>query len=469
MPVRRWRTAVVGGVATATLLAGAAVAAPSSGAGTVGSEGAGDPYFPRAGNGGIDVVRYDLRLDYDPPSSPRRLVGRLDGVAVITLRTTQRLTRFDLDLRGLRAERVRVDGRLARFSHGRGELRIRPARTLPAGEVVEVRIAYGGRTGRPRDLGGALYGWVTTADGAMVASQPDGSSTWFPVSDHPTDKARFRFRVRVPEGLVAVANGLPVDRTTRRGHTAWSWHAADPMAPYLATVTVGNFRLDRYRDRSTGVLVVDAVDRDLPRSAAAGLAATGDMLDFFERRFGPYPFAAYGAIVDDDDLGYALETQTRSLFSGAAEEEVVAHELAHQWLGNHVSVERWADIWLNEGWATYATWLWAEHAHGRPARRAYDAVRAIPASDPFWHTVLADPGPRGLFDAPVYDRGAATLHALRTRLGDRDFLRLARLWVWRHGGGNAGTADFQALAEEVSGTDLSGFFDAWVRTPRKPA
>lgn len=462
---RRWRRSLVG-VVTLAVVAGLALPAASAPDRTEGAVGAGDPYFPRAGNGGIDVLRYDLSLDYDPPARASRLVGRLDGVAVITLRTTQRLTRFDLDLRGLRAERVRVDGRPARFTQVPNELRIRPARTLRSGEVVKVRVVYGGATGRPTDLEGALYGWVTTADGAMVVSQPDGSATWFPVSDHPTDKARYRFAVRVPRGLVAVANGLPDGHTTRRGHTTWRWDAPDPMAAYLATATIGDFELRR--SRAGGVPVVDAIDADLPASAAAGLSQTDAMMRFLTGRFGAYPFGSYGAIVDDDSVGYALETQTRSFFSRSADESTVVHELAHQWMGNAVSVHRWADIWLNEGWASYAEWMWSEHRGGATAAQSYDRVMAVPADDDLWHSVLADPGPRGLFAPAIYDRGAATLHALRTRIGDDDFFRLARRWVARYSGGTASTRDFQALAETVSGEDLGDFFDTWVRTASKP-
>lgn len=469
MPSRRRNTLLALGSAVAAIaLLGApsvAVAAPPEY--TPGADGAGDPYFPLAGNGGTDVVHYDLDLDYTPaPPDPAPLEGRLDGVATIDLVPTQDLSRFNLDLRGLTATEVTVAGKPATFTQTTNELIITPTKKVKAGKAVQVVITYGGTTTRPTDIEGALYGWVTTRDGAMVVSEPDGSATWFPVNDHPTDKSTYTFEITVPEGLVAVANGLLTGSETADGSTTWSWDAPDPMAAYLATATVGNFTLDQYT-AANGTPIIDALDAEVPSDNYAALALTSDMLVFFEERYGPYPFNSYGAIVDDDSVGYALETQTRSFFSLWAREGTIAHELAHQWMGDHVSPYRWADIWLNEGWATYSEWMWNEEQGRDTAAESFDALMADDEFD--WGTVVADPGPFGLFLDPVYDRGAATLHALRVKIGDDAFFELAQAWVERFGGGTASTQDFVGLAEEVSGQDLEAFFDVWLYTPAKPS
>lgn len=473
MSSRRRRSALlaVGSAVAAIALVGApsaALAAPP--VYSPGDDGAGDPYFPLTGNGGYDVVHYDLDLDYTPaPPDPAPLAGRLDGVATIDLVPTQDLSRFNLDLRGLTATSVTVAGKGATFTQTENELVITPTKKVKDGKKAQVVVTYGGTTTRPTDIEGVLYGWVTTRDGAMVVSEPDGAATWFPVNDHPTDKATYSFEITVPEGLVAVANGLPsADPTTADGKTTWYWDAPDPMAAYLATASVGDYQVNEYT-AANGTPIFDAVDPARLGDPVAGLARTSDMLVYFESVYGPYPFNSYGAIVDDDTVGYALETQTRSFFSRNAREGTVAHELAHQWMGDHVSPYRWADIWLNEGWATYSEWLWSEHRGQGTAQEAFDDVMAIPADDvDFWGVVVADPGPFGLFVAPIYDRGAATLHALRVEIGDDAFFELAQTWVERFGGGTASTADFIALAEEVSGQDLEAFFDVWLSTPAKP-
>ncbi|WP_035812591.1 M1 family metallopeptidase [Jiangella gansuensis] len=465
----------IGAAVAAALLAVTTAVAPAAGAAagqssrpSPGEPGAGDPYFPLAGNGGYDAVHYDLDLRYQPPTpAPAPLTGELDGVATITIVPTRHLTRFDLDLRGLEVESVAVRGRPAEFTREGDELIITPKTILPRGKAVDVVVTYGGATGRPTDIEGALYGWVTTRDGAMVASEPEGSMTWFPVNDHPTDKATYDVAVTVPEGLVAVGNGDLVGATTQDGRTTWSWSSREPMASYLVTASVGNYEL-RQTTTPDGLPLIDAIDRDLPPSATAGLAQTAEMIAFFEGRFGPYPFSSYGAIVDDDSVGYALETQTRPIYSRRATESTVAHELAHQWMGNSVSPARWQDIWLNEGWATYAEWLWAEHDGGPTAAARFDEVMAIPADNSFWQVVVADPGPLGLFAGAVYDRGAATLYALRSQIGADAFDRLSMEWPSRHADSTATTEDFQALAEKVSGQDLAEFFDVWVRTAGKP-
>ena len=181
-----------------------------------------------------------------------------------------------------------------------------------------------------------------------------------------------------------------------------------------------------------------------------------EIIRFMAGVFGPYPFATSGGIIDDAaEIGFALETQTRPVYSrwffGGPEgnDFVFVHELAHQWYGDSLAVARWQDIWLNEGFATYAEWLWSEEEGFGTAQEIFDfwADEAIPPDDPFWALTIGDPGPDRLFDFAVYVRGAMTLHALRLEIGDADFFDLLETWATSRAGGNVTTPEFIALAE----------------------
>jgi aminopeptidase N len=463
---------------------------------SAGAPGAGDAYFPYAGNGGYDVQHYDLDITYTPPPAvPAPLVGQFEGVATIDLVATQDLDAFNLDLRGMEVESVTIDGKMLRELRTPGqrgrvdgpvwwheqddeqriwELTLQPRPKIKAGTSVEVVVEYGGETTRPRDIGGDLYGWVTMRDGAFVANQPDGAMTWYPVSDHPTDKASYSFEITVPEGKVAVANGLPSrDPVTTDGWTTWFWDAPDLQASYLTTASVGDYEVRPTYYSSSGIPILDFVDTKLTtnqrNTSNASLSWQPEMLDLFEELFGPYPFNSYGSIVDNDSVGYALETQTRPIYSSQANEGTVAHEAAHMWFGNAVSPARWQDIWLNEGWATYLTWIWNDHRGIRTVQQAFDAWYAPARTPAYWALPIGDPGPTNLFATQVYNRGAATVHALRVKIGDEAFFAGARLWLERYDDATGTTEDFITVYEEVSGQDLTEFFDIWLFRPVKPS
>lgn len=490
--LRRIAIVAVLAAAGAGTVNGTAQAAPGhDGAGYVaGASGSGDEYFPYAGNGGYDVLNYDLALRYTPPSDPAVLEGTLNGVATVTLRATQDLQSLNFDLRGLDVTSVRIDGKAAKHGKSQGgdsaewsqaqddanriwELTIGLQPRLKAGQKTTIVIEYGGTTGRPLDTTGALYGWVTTADGAMVVNEPEGAATWYPVNDDPEDKATYTFRITVPEGKTAVANGLPSGRpATKAGWTTWTWTASDPMASYLSTAGVGDFALS-YDKGPRGLPIINAIDDGVTGAelaeTQASLALQPKMIAFLEGEFGRYPFEAFGAIVDDDTVEYALETQTRPVYSGTAGEYTVLHELGHQWFGNSVSPSDWRDIWLNEGWATYLEWLWAEHQGVATMPQQFmDAVAYLDAENR-WALNIADPGRDNLFAAQVYLRGAASLHALRAKIGDKAFLAGARLWLTRYNDSTAATEDFETVMEKASGRQLDAFFDDWLREGDRPA
>jgi hypothetical protein len=208
----------------------------------------------------------------------------------------------------------------------------------------------------------------------------------------------------------------------------------------------------------------------------ASFARQPEIIGFLEGYFGRYPYRDAGGTVDDlRGLGFALENQTRPIYSRdfftdpLKGDSVVVHELAHQWVGDSVSVAAWQHIWLNEGFATFAEWLWSEREGLGTVQEIFDSIASIPADDPFWSVRIGDPGPDAIFDFAVYARGAMTLQALRQAVGDEDFFRILREWAQLNAGGNVATVGFIGLAEKISGEELSPLFDEWLFTDGKPA
>ncbi len=461
--LRRVSMTVLGTALALSMATPAQAAAPRPG-----SIGAGDPYFPRQGNGGYDVSGYALELRYDPATR------RLGGTAQITARATQALSRFDLDLRrSLHASAVRVNGEHATFSQPADlvqELVVTPAHPIARGATVRVEVDYAGTATDVTDPDGSPDGWIPTDDGAFVASEPQGSPSWFPVNDSPTDKASYRVSVTVPKGLTAVSNGALLRHTTTGAWTTWAWRIARPISSYLVTATVGRFTLSTGRT-AAGVPYLIAVDPRLVDHTRAVLAKLPAMVDYYTSVYGRYPFGSAGAIVDvAPQVGYALETATRPVFDRAPDELTLAHELAHQWYGDDVTLARWRDIWLNEGFAEFSAWLWDEHrGHESTAQHLIELFKQ-PATSSVWNPPPADPGDAAnLFDNSVYERGAGALAALREKLGDPTFFSIMRGWVREHAYGIATVPQFTAYAERVSGRDLSQFFDVWLYRAAKPS
>jgi aminopeptidase N len=434
-----------------------------------GAPGLGDTLFPSLGNGGYDVLHYTIDLTVD------ETLSGLDGVAALDLLPTQPLSAFNLDFAGLMVESVTVNGTPATFARVPPELTITPAEPLAAGEQARVEIAYRGQAITRSGFSG---GWARHEAGVFVASQPGGAQNWFPVNDHPLDKATYTFIITVPAPYVVAANGFLKDTAASADgeQITYVWSIEHPMASYLATVNIGDFAV-RYDQTARGLPIRNYFPVALADEGERVFSQTDDMLDYFETIFGPYPFDVYGVVVADADLAFALETQTLSLFGrnilsptgwGGPEmaQEVVAHELAHQWFGNSVALTDWRDLWLNEGFASYAQVLWIEYRNG--AEAAEDKLRA-------WYSILdnamvrlggagapGNPPANNLFNSAVYLRGGWTLHALRLAVGDDTFFETLRTYAARYQHANATTADFIAVAEQVSGQDLDALFDAWL-------
>ena len=440
-----------------------------------GSEGIGDPYFPTAGNGGYDALHYEIALKVDP------IAGTVAGSVTVESRAVQDLDSFDLDFSGLDIEGVRVGGLSAEYRRKKQELIIECPGRVAAGETFATEVIYSGKPVPQTDSDALSVGWQHVGDTIYTLDEPQGAATWFPVNDHPSDKATYLFRITVPKPYVAAANGVLVTTEDKGADQTFVWEMRQPLASYLATITVGEYQVQEMI-APNGVAIRNYFAPEVAEAAEVAFARTGEMLAFYADLFGPYPFDVYGVVVPDVDTGAAMENQTLSLFGRDVLAErmsdpvigavYLSHELAHQWFGNSVTITRWKDIWLNEGFATYASWLWLEHDSGREmldeqVRQSLGMLANEKEPPP------GDPGADDLFGASVYRRGALTLHALRLTVGDDTFFRILRAWVSRYQHGNVWTEDLIALAGEeaqnLPGTDLAGLFETWLYGDGLPA
>ncbi|MFD0143903.1 MULTISPECIES: M1 family metallopeptidase [unclassified Streptomyces] len=464
----RSRVGLAGALA-ALLVLGGCTAAADDGVdvggvrGTPGAAGLRDPYFPKLGNGGYDVTHYALDLRYEPRQ------GRLDATAMITARATQDLSAFNLDLAGLSVASASVNDVPAAVNRAGNELTLRPRDDIDKGDVFRAKVTYAGVPRTITDADGSQEGWLRTADGALALGQPAGSMAWFPGNHHPSDKATYDITLTVPAGTQAISNGVRTSERTANGRTTSVWRVAEPMASYLATVGVGRY-VTKASATPSGLPVLTAADPTVAAKSAPLLDRIPEIVAWQEENFGPYPFSATGAIVErTGDAGYALETQTRPVFpQDAFTPEILAHELAHQWYGNSVTPATWQDIWLSEGFAVYAEWLYAEDFEDTPAQRSFDAAVAVDAN---WAFPPAEPpAAENLFDPPVYQRGAMVVHKIRQAVGDEKFFEILAGWPAAHRHGTASTADFTAYVEDVAGRDLDDeVWDVWLYGKGRPA
>lgn len=498
------------------LCAGAAQAKPGGGF-KPGARTLGDPILPQLGNGGYEARHYDIDLDFDPAAN------RFDSaVTTMTARATQSLSELSLDFQRLPIRDVEVDGRDARFrqveatpdlsddpTHSQPmKLVITPRRGIDKGDRFEVEVDYSGA--QPQvftDPDDSIEGWIpgcfTPAGGSrtcnsyFVVGEPIGSQAWFPSNNHPADKATFDTDLTVPAGDTAFAvgelnGGAP--KPNGDGTTTWSWSEDDPTATYLATASNGDFDYEQstvFESITSRTLpVYNAIDSSgTPAQKAAvrqALARTQEMMNFLADRYGPYPFDSNGALVDrTTGIGYALEVQGKSHYPGnnagpRIGESTLLHEISHQWFGNSATLERWNDIWFNEGWAQLSEWLW----NSTPASSTPDSspeeqfdTNYAEATDEDWSIAPAvlDGDPANLFvEFPTYTRGAMTVQGYREIVGEARFRRLAKRLQSQFAYGNVSTREFIDVARgnaELRGRRarlLKDYFQQWLYGTTKP-
>ena len=437
---------------------------------TDGEPGLGDPYYPQAGNSGYDVTKYQIMINWDPRTQT------ITGTTTISARATQHLNSFYFDL-SLHTDKVSVNGVPAEsIARGFSDVHIKPAQPIAVDSTFQVVVGYSGKPGDIRQ--GDEQPWWSSDGEWTVAGEPESSAWWYPANDHPSDPALMDVSIRVPAGMQAISVGRleSADAGNEKDFDTWHWVARQPMASYLNFMTIGQYELKQGIDR--GLPYVYAVSDKLPpdqrKTAFAALMTSGQRIRTLETMFGPYPFTEIGGVVPAHQLWFGgLETQTRPVYDARSilnrnfEPGLLTHELAHMWFGDNVTVRQWNDIFITEGYASWAQWGAAERTGGRKANDALNrAYERLKDNDNFWKITMIDPGRAHLFDA-VYVRGPMALQALRNVIGDEAFFKFSRDWA--QDPGSRTLEEWMADAQSYTTVDLGPFFRAWIYSPTAPA
>ena len=427
------------------------------------------------GDATIDVTYYglDLRLTHTPNS--------LRGAATITFKsTTAALTSFFLDLNsttattgeGLRVDSVKVGNQKATFQHAQNKLTITLPQPLANGQSLTLTVFYQGVPNSSAQ-GSFRFGRHenNTEPAIWSLSEPYGSPDWFPCKDTPADKAdSSAVRITAPARFVSVSNGKLVSTTDNPdGTRTYAWKNSYPIAQYLISIAMSNYeQFDTPFTYGTQTMpVTHYIYPEILPQVRSNLSLTPTMLSLFTDRFGPYPFLRekYGHAQFGE--GGGMEHQTiSSMVVGALTPTTIAHELAHQWFGDKITCRDWQNIWLNEGFASYAEAVYIESVRGQSGYQSYMNNFMSSARNALGSVYVQDiSNSNNIFNpSRSYAKGATVLHMLRGIVGDSTFFRVLKTYAATPtlAYQNAVTEDFQAVAQQVSGKDLAYFFKQWI-------
>ena len=423
-----------------------------------------DTYLQPSGNQGYDVRSYRLRLRY----GDRRHDIQSARVA-IAARAISPLQSFSLDAkRGLKIDRVTVNGQKARYRKSRGKVIIWDFGVVKANSRLNTTVSYHGRPKPTKDSSGrGRYGWLRTPGGVVTYNEPVGTSTWVPSNDVFYDKARWKVDVRVPKGLIGVSTGRLTKRSTKGNSTRTVWKMKTPIQPYAQVLAIDNFKIKK--GRIAGIPSFVAVAKGSGVSVSKMKQRTRRSINWLTERLGTYPYKDTGAIVVSGGDS-AMETAGRPTYSADpyyTSMATVLHEQAHQWFGNRVTATHARDMWIHEGFATY---LENVEAAERTGRSLDDLVHGQYVTDgwgakfhhQFQTVSLADPTPTYLLNTTVYFRGQAAVHALRHTLGEGMFWRTLKGLANTADGRTTDTAEVLGKIQEISGQNVTAWANTWL-------
>ncbi|MCW5941298.1 MAG: hypothetical protein KIS66_03645 [Fimbriimonadaceae bacterium] len=411
-----------------------------------------------------DVLHY--RLELEPNFTTQRLRGTCD---ILVRSLVDGLREFTIRLADTFTISATVDERVAGLDRqDSAKLRLVLGKAYNRGETFAIRVEYEGSTLAGQGFGSVVF----TTHGSnkpffFTLSEPWFAYTWWPAKDVNTDKATFDVAVTTPSTMLAPSNGtLQRAETLSGGRRRFTWSTDYPMAPYLLSVAATDYVSWReFFSHPGGQMPVDFFtlpEEDTPANREGWNQAVA-MLGTFGDLFGPYPFLSEKYGIYRFGFGGGMEHQTIT-GQGGYGESLTAHELAHQWWGDMITCEGWSDIWLNEGFATYAEALWLENKPGAGPDALKNAMLARRPGSVNGTVWIAEPNSVGrIFNGNFsYRKAGWVLHMLRGIVGRQTFLDILAEYRARHEYATANTEEFIQVAEEVAGRPLRYFFEPWL-------
>jgi len=424
----------------------------------------------------IDVLQYVFELQLSDESDAIR------GTATVAVRFLKPLDSFQLDLtkkdalsgKGMLVSKLEEDGRAVSFSQEKETLTIQLNESAAKGAIRTYRIEYQGIPADGLIISKNKYGQRTF----FGDNWPDRAHNWLPTVDHPSDKATVEFIVTAPEHYQVVANGFQLEETNLKDNLKLThWKEDTPLPTKVMVIGAARFGV-QLAGEVEGTLVSSWV---YPQDRKAGFydySQAKEVLQFFVENIGDYPFeklanvqskTRYGGMENAGNIFYFENSVT----GDRSHEDLLAHEIAHQWFGDSASEKNWFHIWLSEGFATYLADLYIENKYGKTKfRRRLKKERekalefAKQKQTPVIDTTILDYNQ--LLNPNSYQKGGWVLHMLRRRVGDENFWKGIQGYYRKFRDGNALTEDFRKVMEEVSGADLKAFFQQWLYRPGNP-
>jgi aminopeptidase N len=429
---------------------------------------------------GVDVENYRFELTLSDDSDV------IEGHATVTVRfSNSGVTELALDLTGVDASgagmtvrSVRSRGAELTYTHVNDLLTVRLSETGRAGTSLDVEVTYAGVPAAGLQIGPNRYGDRTF----FSDNWPDRARNWLPTVDHPYDKATSEMIVTAPAHYQVVSNGLLVEESDRLdGTRVTHWRQSVPIATWLNVLGVARFAVQQLGDFEGRKLQSWVYPQDREAGFYDFAVPSQQVLEFYDAYVGPFAYEKLANIASPA-TGGGMEAASAIMYSdnlvtGDRTERtrnVIIHEIAHQWFGNAVTESDWDDVWLSEGFATYFTLLFIEHAYGRDEFEA--GLRA--SAERVFEQYATDPGYRIVHDdlddmsrvtsGATYQKGSWILHMLRVRMGDEAFWSGIRAYYARFMNRNATTLDFRTAMEEASGLDLEEYFNQWLYSGGNP-